>query len=109
MNKTYIIKMHPLDPTDAFAPSTVLLIPEKPFRITNIQIDRGWDIEYVLVADVILSAFRYSVNPLCTPEMKIQVSILPWRFACSGPAGEEKRILAYAGEVTVTIEGIEYS
>lgn len=54
--------------------------PPAPFRLRDVQIDNGWDIEYTTISNIMVTAFRKSPLPICLPQMMITAICTPWQW-----------------------------
>ena len=54
--------------------------PSGLYRLKDVQISDGWDIEYVQVANLMITAFRKSPCPLANPAVRIMILVRPFWF-----------------------------
>jgi hypothetical protein len=86
----------------------IVFQPPIPFCLTKATITEGWDIEYVHVGNILITAYRKSRNPICLPNMTITTLAQPfmWKeFKRWADSDREDAKRGSEGPAVLTLEG----
>lgn len=73
--------------------------PPAMFRLLDVEISEGWDIEYVQLANIMLTAFRKAPWPLITPASRIMVITTPFMFMPEKTMATKEGLLTISGDI----------